>query len=119
MIDLTVYSAAELASAIRNGEFSVREAVESHLDRIEAVNSRLNAVVKLRSSTARAEADRADAALSRGEIWGALHGVPMTIKDNRRWRRLCGGIEGKRNLRNASLHANGNGILPATAKVTY
>jgi amidase len=82
MIDLTVYSAAELASSIRSKEFSALEAVESHLHRIEAVNSSLNAVVKLSSSAALAEAERADAARARGEIWGPLHGVPMTIKDN-------------------------------------
>lgn len=82
MIDLTVYSVAELAHAVRNKDFSAREAVESHLQRIGAVNSYLNAVVALSPSAALAEAERADAALARGEIWGPLHGVPMTIKDN-------------------------------------
>ncbi len=82
MIDLTVYSVAELAHAVRNKDFSAREAVESHLHRIGAVNSHLNAVVALSPSAALAEAERADAALARGEIWGPLHGVPMTIKDN-------------------------------------
>jgi amidase len=82
MIDLTAYSATELARAIRNKELSALEVVESHLRRIEIVNSRLNAVVNLTSEAALKEARRADDALARGETWGALHGVPMTIKDN-------------------------------------
>jgi hypothetical protein len=39
MIDLTVYSAGELARAIRSREFSVVEAVQSHLGRIELSTS--------------------------------------------------------------------------------
>ena len=58
------------------------DVVESHLSRIEAVNPRLNAVVNLASDAAIAGARKADDALARGEIFGPLHGVPMTIKDS-------------------------------------
>ncbi len=60
MIDLTAYSAPELARAIRYKEVSALEAVASHLCRIEIVNTRLNAVVNLTSEAALAEARRAD-----------------------------------------------------------
>jgi amidase len=82
MTDLTAYSAADLARGIRNKEFSALEVVEAHLRRIEAVNPRLNAVVNLAPDTAIARARIADEALARGELFGPLHGVPMTIKDN-------------------------------------
>src|SRR5437870_3938178 len=36
---------------------------------------------QLGSLTALARADEADAALERGELWGPLHGLPMTVKD--------------------------------------
>jgi amidase len=74
-------SASELASAIRSKKFSSKEVVEAHLERIAAVNPKLNAVVQLTADTARKEAEEADTALARGEIKGPLHGVPMTIKD--------------------------------------
>ena len=56
--------------------------MQAFLDRIEAVNPQLNAVVQLAAEEALARAREADSALARGETWGALHGVPMTIKDS-------------------------------------
>lgn len=56
--------------------------MEAHLKRLGEVNPRLNAVVHLTAESARAEVKAADAARSRGELRGPLHGVPMTIKDS-------------------------------------
>jgi amidase len=75
-------SATALARAIRAKEISSAEVVHACLERIEAVNPTLNAVVQVRADAARAEAQAADAALARGQITGPLHGVPMTIKDS-------------------------------------
>lgn len=61
---------------------SSEEVVNAYLERIEAVNPQLNAVVQLTADAARAQARAADAALARGEIKGPLHGVPITVKDN-------------------------------------
>src|SRR5882762_5103788 len=74
-------SASELASAIRSKKLSSKEIVEAHLERIAAVNPKLNAIVQLTADTARKDAEEADAAIARGDIKGPLHGVPMTIKD--------------------------------------
>ena len=74
--------AVELAARIRRREVSAREVVDAHLDRLDAVNPKLNAVVLALPEQARAEADAADAAIARGDAAGALHGVPVTIKVN-------------------------------------
>lgn len=82
MDNLTYASAAALARDIRNKEVSSEEVVNALLHRIEAVNPRLNAVVQVVAEKALAQARAADAALARGTVYGPLHGVPMTIKDN-------------------------------------
>jgi amidase len=78
-------SATELVAALRTGAVSARELLECYLERIERLDRRdtggLYAVVTLDAERALATADAADAARSRGEQLGALHGLPMTIKD--------------------------------------
>lgn len=81
MTPLVHRSAAELAALIRGREVSSEEILRAHLDRVEEVNPRINAVVAPASDRALAEARAADAALARGDEAGPLHGVPFTIKD--------------------------------------
>jgi amidase len=76
------WDAVALASAIRNRQVSAREALQAVLDRMDQVNPAVNAVVVTRREDAYQEADRADAAVRRGDRLGPLHGVPVTIKDN-------------------------------------
>ena len=75
-------SASSIARSIRSKAVSSEEVVRAHLDRIEAVNPTLNAVVQLRDEAALVEARAADASIARREQIGPLHGVPMTIKDS-------------------------------------
>jgi amidase len=75
------WSARDLASAIRRRELSAREVVGWHLDRIAAVNPRINAVVNLRPEAALTEADAADRRVAAGAPLGPLHGLPIAIKD--------------------------------------
>jgi len=79
--DQAFLPAHELARQIRDRELSAVEAVRMYLDRIEAFNPALNAVVTLQSDAALARAEQADRALTRGVVWGRFHGVPVTIKD--------------------------------------
>jgi len=74
--------AVELAAMIRGREVSSREVIQAHLDRVEAVNPRVNAVVRLLPEQALAAADAADRAVSDGLKLGPLHGVPFTVKEN-------------------------------------
>ncbi|MDX8518275.1 amidase [Mesorhizobium dulcispinae] len=80
--DICRLSAVELADKIRQRQLSVREVVSAFLDRIEAVNPLVNAIVSLRErADILAEADRADAHLAKGGAAGSLFGLPIAIKD--------------------------------------
>jgi amidase len=81
MTDLALRSATELAAMLRRGDVSSRELLDHYLARVERLNPGLNAVVTLDVATARKAADAADAARTRGDALGPLHGVPMTVKD--------------------------------------
>ncbi len=74
-------SAGELAGLIRAGELSAREALQSHWDRIDALNPAINAVIFEDRDRAWEAAAAADAQQASGAPIGALHGVPMTNKD--------------------------------------
>src|SRR5271163_3013707 len=80
--ELWKWDAADLAAAIRTKQISCREAVTACLDRIDAVNPKLNAVVLTLRESALVAADEADRAVFRGEALGVLHGVPVTTKLN-------------------------------------
>src|SRR5262249_33912322 len=58
------------------------EVVDAHLERIEAVNSKVNAVVRVLADQARSAAAEADRKVASGELLGPLHGVPFTVKEN-------------------------------------
>jgi amidase len=76
------WTARGLATAMRRRELSAREVVAWHLERIEAVNPLVNAIVTLRPEAALAEAAAADdRAAGGGERLGPLHGLPIAIKD--------------------------------------
>lgn len=78
---LVYADATELAELIRAGKVSSAEVVRAHLDRVEAVDPDLNAVVTLAGGAMDA-ARAADARLAAGEEVGPLHGVPFTVKDS-------------------------------------
>src|SRR5207248_3743911 len=65
----------------RARHLSAREVLDTQLTQIASHNPALNAVVTLDAERASERAGQADDALTRGEIWGPLHGVPFTLKD--------------------------------------
>jgi amidase len=81
MNDLTFAPAHQLAQLIRDRQVSTLEVIEAHLAKISRHNAQLNAICTLDADNALARAKAADLALDRGENWGVLHGVPVTIKD--------------------------------------
>ena len=80
-LDLAYRSAADLARRIRTGQISPVEAVRNSLARIGEVNPKLNAFCFLYEEEALAKAAEAERALSAGRPLGALHGVPIALKD--------------------------------------
>jgi len=80
--ELCRLGAGALAALIRDRKASVREVISTYLDHIDRTNPAYNAIVSLRPrEVLLAEADAADARVMRGEVLGALHGVPQAIKD--------------------------------------
>jgi fatty acid amide hydrolase 2 len=84
MDSLLLKSGSELARLIREGECRALEVVERHIERLERVNSRLNAVVRERFDAARQEAVEADtlAEMAPASDLPPFHGVPCTIKES-------------------------------------
>lgn len=73
--------AVDLAALIRRKEVSCEEVMRAHLEQIERVNPRVNAIVTLLPEQALHGARAADAALARGDAVGPLHGLPVAHKD--------------------------------------
>lgn len=80
-MNIVFATASELVQMIREREVSAVEVLDACLTQIDKHNSKLNAIATLNVEKARKKALEADEALARGENWGVLHGVPVTIKD--------------------------------------
>jgi len=80
-MDVLYRSAFQLAAEIKAQTIKSRDLLEFYLDRVEKYNPALNSVVQLDLNRARKRADEADIAANKGEDWGPLHGLPLTIKD--------------------------------------
>ena len=78
---LTRKSARELARLIRTRAVSPVEVLDAHLEVIEALNPKLNAIVTLVADQARDRARQAEAAVMKGEPLGPMHGLPIGVKD--------------------------------------
>ena len=73
--------AYQVAAAIRRRDVSAAEVLAEQLDRIQRHDARLRSVVTLDADRARRRAAEADQALARGQVWGPLHGVGVTVED--------------------------------------
>lgn len=73
--------AYRLLEWLRVGELSSRELLQAHIDRIEKTDDAVNAVVVRDFDRAMESARRADDHRARGGGTGALHGLPMTVKE--------------------------------------
>jgi amidase len=82
MKDIWRLPAQELAGLVRSKKVSAKEAATAALERLDAVNPAINAVVDHRPEDVLAQAAQVDAAIARGADAGPLAGVPVTIKVN-------------------------------------
>lgn len=80
-LDFRTESLPDLADAVRTRRISARELTDHALERIDALNSRVNAFVAVDPDAARAAADDVDRRVAAGEEVGPLAGVPIGVKD--------------------------------------
>lgn len=81
-IDPLFASAKAIGRALGERQLSCQELLDVLLGQVRAHNPTVNAICTLDQIAAYQHAREADAALARGESWGPLHGVPITIKDS-------------------------------------
>ncbi|MFI2662751.1 Asp-tRNA(Asn)/Glu-tRNA(Gln) amidotransferase subunit GatA [Micromonospora carbonacea] len=81
MTDLTKLTAVELAGLVADGQTSAVEVTRAHLDRIAAVDDRVNAFLHVDADGALAAARAVDERRAAGEELGPLAGVPVAVKD--------------------------------------
>ena len=80
-MDIVFATASQLAQMIRGKKVSAVEVLNAYLEQIAKHNDKINAIATLDAERAKTKAKEADEALAKGENWGALHGVPITVKD--------------------------------------
>jgi Asp-tRNA(Asn)/Glu-tRNA(Gln) amidotransferase A subunit family amidase len=80
-LDLAYALATEVAARIRSGELSAVEVADNALARIDAIQPELNCFTAVWADEARAAARRAADEVTRGGELGALHGVPIALKE--------------------------------------
>src|SRR5499433_1071343 len=82
MNELWRLSASEVARLVRTRKVPAREVADAALQRLDAVNPQINAIVDCRPDFVREQADQVDSMLARGNDPGPLAGVPVTVKIN-------------------------------------
>jgi amidase len=82
VLDVPFRSATQLAAHIRTKKIGCLELLDLYLARVARYDPALNAIVVRDVDGARRRARAADRALAKGQRWGPLHGVPMTIKES-------------------------------------
>ena len=79
--ELAFAPATELRELITSKQVTSVELTEMYLSRIDSLDGQLNSYLTLTPEIAMEQAQRADAATARGESLGALHGLPVSLKD--------------------------------------
>src|SRR5207247_2389374 len=80
-MELTACSIGEAAELIAGGQLSPVELTRAYLERIERINPKLNCFITLTPEEAMRQARDAEREIAQGERRGALHGIPLAIKD--------------------------------------
>ena len=79
--DLYYLSISEASRLISSRELSPVELIQTHLDRIDHTDARLNSFITLMSDSALEAAREAENSISSGGYMGPLHGIPIGLKD--------------------------------------
>ncbi len=79
--EIPFLTASELSKLIETKEVSPVEATEAYLERIQAVDGKLNSYITVTGEQALESARRAEQEIATGVNRGPLHGVPLAVKD--------------------------------------
>jgi aspartyl-tRNA(Asn)/glutamyl-tRNA(Gln) amidotransferase subunit A len=79
--ELASKSIGELSPLICEKQISPVEVTEAILDRVEKYNPQVNAYIKVNADQAMESAKEAESEIMKGHYRGALHGIPMALKD--------------------------------------
>src|ERR1700741_927126 len=79
--DIVFKSATELGPLLKARKLSPVEVVRAYLDRIEAVNQKVNAFITVTGEQALEQARKAEREIGAGRYRGPLHGMPYAPKD--------------------------------------
>jgi len=80
-MDLTSLTIHEAAGLLKQKEISPVELTQAHLERIQQLDQRLNSFLTLTPELALQQARRAEMEIQHGNYKGALHGIPLALKD--------------------------------------
>ena len=81
-MEIQKLTAVSLGKKIKEKEISVREALDAVFAQIDQTEGRYHAYVTLDKEGAYKQADAVQEKIDKGELTGALAGVPVAIKDN-------------------------------------
>ncbi len=79
--ELEELTCKELQAGMQSGKYSARSITEAYLARISEIDRQLNSIIEL-NPDALSIADQLDQERKAGKTRGALHGIPLLIKDN-------------------------------------
>jgi aspartyl-tRNA(Asn)/glutamyl-tRNA(Gln) amidotransferase subunit A len=80
-MQLTSLSLTEAASLLSSHRISPVELTKAHLTRIEQIDPQVNSYITVTGELALQEARAAEQAIMQGNYRGALHGIPLALKD--------------------------------------
>ena len=79
--ELEEITVAELQDAMKSGKMSAKEIAEKYLARIKEIDGKINSIIEI-NPDALMIAEQLDAERKSGKLRGALHGIPIVLKDN-------------------------------------
>ncbi|MCA1624676.1 MAG: amidase, partial [Acidobacteria bacterium] len=79
--ELNEITVSELQAAMKAGKMSAKEIAKKYLERIENVDKRLNSVIETNPDALKI-AEEMDKQRKNKQVRGALHGIPVLLKDN-------------------------------------
>jgi aspartyl-tRNA(Asn)/glutamyl-tRNA(Gln) amidotransferase subunit A len=80
-MELTSFTIDQAGRLLKHKEISPVELVQAHLERIQTLDQRLNAFITIVPEFALQTAHQLEAEILRGDYRGALHGIPLALKD--------------------------------------